>query len=44
MQRGELPIYTYIYIYFFFLSSESNSNLVKIMTKVQETEISFKIL
>ena len=44
MQRGELPIYTYIYIYFFFFSSESNSNLVKIMTKVQETEISFKIL
>ena len=43
MQRGELPIY----IYFFFLNfffSESNSNLVKIMTKVQETEISFKIL
>ena len=42
MQRGELPIYIYIYIFFFF--SESNSNLVKIMTKVQETEISFKIL
>ena len=45
MQRGELPIYTYICIYFFFFFfSESNSNLVKIMTKVQETEISFKIL
>ena len=44
MQRGELPIYTYIYIYIFFFFSESNSNLVKIMTKVQETEISFKIL
>ena len=41
MQRGELPIYIYIYFFFF---SESNSNLVKIMTKVQETEISFKIL
>ena len=47
MQRGEKPIYTYIYIYlfyYFFFFSESNSNLVKIMTKVQETEISFKIL
>ena len=42
MQRGELPIYIYIFLKFFF--SESNSNLVKIMTKVQETEISFKIL
>ena len=46
MQRGELPLYIYIYIFFFFnfFFSESNSNLVKIMTKVQETEISFKIL
>ena len=45
MQRGELPIYIYIFFFFLiFFFSESNSNLVKIMTKVQETEISFKIL
>ena len=36
--------YIYIFFFFFFFFSESNSNLVKIMTKVQETEISFKIL